>query len=116
MGDSMIVVREQYAPGVVACGGGLTEIRWDVVGCNLSCQFCWSLASNHQDNDDPTVMVKESDVDLGDGRRAVAEDDTGGLDAELLPQLRGGIVPQLVRVPAMGPILLASPGVAGSES
>ena len=44
----------------------------------------------------------------------MAEDDAGGFEAELLPQLGGGVVAQLMRVPGVVPLpfaeLLSLPG------
>ena len=41
----MVLCREKYSPGLCRYNSGYKEIRWDVVGCNLQCQFCWSPAS-----------------------------------------------------------------------
>ena len=58
----MIPFRRKYAPGFHPYSKGYNEIRWDVVGCNLKCQFCWSPASRPKETRDPQVSMSVEDV------------------------------------------------------
>lgn len=58
----MIAFRKKYAPGEYEYRSGYREIRWDVAGCNLSCQFCWSPASRLEETDEPSISRSEEDV------------------------------------------------------
>jgi len=51
----MMRFRKRYAPGWCSYRSGYEEIRWDVVGCNLRCQFCWSPASRPRKTGEPSV-------------------------------------------------------------
>jgi uncharacterized Fe-S cluster-containing radical SAM superfamily protein len=58
----MISLRKRYAPGYCEYRSGYHEIRWDVVGCNLKCQFCWSPASRPQQTSEPSVQKSATEV------------------------------------------------------
>lgn len=58
----MIPFRKKYAPGHCRYRFGHEEIRWDVVGCNLRCQFCWSPASRPEESGEPSVGKSPEDV------------------------------------------------------
>lgn len=58
----MIPFRKKYAPGHCEYRSGYKEIRWDVVGCNLRCQFCWSPASRPEESSEPMVRKSPDDV------------------------------------------------------
>jgi len=64
----MLVCREKYSPGCKTYPPNLREIRWDVVGCNLRCQFCWSPASRYRETGDPTVIVQDDQAVAQTGR------------------------------------------------
>ncbi|MFC1548033.1 radical SAM protein [Candidatus Neomarinimicrobiota bacterium] len=63
-------MRAQYAPKCCSYSSGYDEIRWDVVGCNLMCQFCWSPASR-PGLGIPTVKKSADDVYSDTRRMAV---------------------------------------------
>lgn len=58
----MIAFRKKYAPGTCAYSSGVKEIRWDVVGCNLRCQFCWSPASRPEKTGKAKVYKSPDEV------------------------------------------------------
>ncbi|MCP4535708.1 MAG: radical SAM protein [Chloroflexi bacterium] len=51
-----MIIRKRYAPGYCSYQSGYSEIRWDVLGCNLGCQFCWSPASRPEQTREPSVQ------------------------------------------------------------
>jgi uncharacterized Fe-S cluster-containing radical SAM superfamily protein len=55
-------VRAKYAPGTADYDGSYREVRWDLSGCNLRCEFCWSPASRPSETLDPCVSVSPSAV------------------------------------------------------
>jgi uncharacterized Fe-S cluster-containing radical SAM superfamily protein len=58
----MLNVRRKYAGRVCEYNGGFQEIRWDLVGCNLSCHFCWSPASRPLESGDPIQKITSKDL------------------------------------------------------
>src|SRR4030065_175814 len=59
----MIKFRKKNAPGFCTHKRtGFHEIRWDVVGCNLRCQFCWSPASRPEDIKEKVISKNASDI------------------------------------------------------
>lgn len=43
-----MLIRDKYTPGYKIYRNNYCEIRWDLVGCNLQCQFCWNPLSNNK--------------------------------------------------------------------
>lgn len=58
----MIPFRKKYSPGVCRHKPNYTEIRWDVIGCNLKCQFCWSPASRPLETKEPSINKSADEV------------------------------------------------------
>ena len=67
----MIRFRRKYAPGKCE-HGGYHEIRWDVLGCNLRCQFCWSPASRPEKTDEP-LCEKDPETVVQDTQDAIID-------------------------------------------
>ncbi len=67
----MIPIRGKYAPGFCVYPPGYTEVRWDVVGCNLQCHFCWSPASRPLVSGEASTLRTPRDI-LRETRRRVA--------------------------------------------
>lgn len=62
MNNNLIKFRYKYSPGVSSYRDTYEEIRWDVMGCNLQCQFCWSPASNINSLEKAVLMNPEEIV------------------------------------------------------
>ncbi len=59
----MITFRAKDAPGICTHkGSGCHEIRWDVVGCNLRCQVCWSPASRPEELKEKTISKDANEI------------------------------------------------------
>ena len=59
----MILIRKAYRGCRCAYPKSQTEeIRWDVVDCNLKCQFCWSPASRPRETNEPSIVLNGNDI------------------------------------------------------
>ena len=58
----MIEFRKKYAPSLCEYQSGFEEIRWDVMGCNLACHFCWSPASRPNNLSEQKVSKSPEEI------------------------------------------------------
>jgi uncharacterized Fe-S cluster-containing radical SAM superfamily protein len=60
-----IKLRKKYSPlyyGYPSQGPEYFELRWDVIGCILGCDFCYSPASRPKQTNDPTVEMNPAQI------------------------------------------------------
>jgi len=58
----MVKLRKKYSPGCCNTNSGIKEIRWDTIGCNLSCDFCWSPASRPEETLETSIEKYPNDI------------------------------------------------------
>lgn len=72
----MISFRKRYAPGYCEYKKKYKEIRWDVMGCNLRCQFCWSPASRPEETGEKSELRSTGHVFRETSQKAIDPQNT----------------------------------------